>query len=69
MGPFELTMHQIHFRPGFAPDPTGGAYDNPQTPSQLGRGYPPLDTFGASNSVPIFHRRFFCRLTLWCVAL
>jgi len=28
------------FRRGFAPDPTGGAYDAPQTSSQLGRGIP-----------------------------
>jgi len=32
-------MHQIRSAPrGSAPDPAGGAYDAPQTPSQMGRG-------------------------------
>ena len=29
------------FGRGFAPNPAGGAYDAPQTPSRLGRGIPP----------------------------
>jgi len=30
-------FYQIQFRPGLGPaDPTGGAYDDPQTPSRLG---------------------------------
>jgi len=33
----ELKTHQIHFRPGLCPDPTGGAYDAPRSLSQMGR--------------------------------
>jgi len=31
-------MHKIHFRPGSAPDPDGGAYDAPWTPNRVVRG-------------------------------
>jgi len=66
-------MHQIHFRPGSAPDSAGGAYDAPR-PISAGEGDTaspylspstpsvPID-LGVWNSDPTFYRRFMVILS------
>ena len=39
MSDFKAKMHQIPFRLGSAPDPAGGAYSAPQTPSWIWGAY------------------------------
>jgi len=42
-------MHKIHFRLGQSPGPCWGAYDAPQIPSRVVRGYPSIPTFPPSQ--------------------
>jgi len=47
-----LKCTKIDFGRGSVQDPTGGAYDAPQTPSRLVRGKPPPHSFGIPISSP-----------------
>jgi len=50
---------------GYAPDSTEAAYDAPPDPVVSWGG----DTFGASNSVPVFYGRFIVSLILAIIVI
>ena len=66
--PEDIRMHQIHFAPGPAPDPAGGAHDAPQTPSRMGYTPPhtrPRSTPSASRSRRL-RRLLVCPQLIFC---
>jgi len=54
---------KIDFGWGSAPDPAGGAYHAPQTPSRMGRGIPPPHTLPPGRLWRLDPRAFGARLS------